>query len=64
MEGWWGQIVGGQVHWGVTEKDFATDPFRWLVYDKAEGQLLATSASFALPDSITHTVTVTATATP
>ncbi|HRJ41488.1 MAG: hypothetical protein KJZ86_19725 [Caldilineaceae bacterium] len=48
----------------MTEKDFATDPFRWLVYDKAEGQLLATSASFALPDSITHTVTVTATATP
>ncbi|HRJ41491.1 MAG: hypothetical protein KJZ86_19710 [Caldilineaceae bacterium] len=58
VEGWRGQIVGGQVHWGVVEKDFATDPFRWLVYDRAGGQLITTSASFALPDSITHVVTV------
>jgi len=58
VDGWRGQVAGGQVRWGVSAKDFGTGPFRWLVYEQANAQLLTTSASFTLPDSSTHVVTV------
>ena len=56
---WQAHVRGGQVRWRVAEKDFDTGPFRWVVYDKEGGRLLAMSASFTLPDSGSQTVTVT-----
>ena len=58
VTGWRGHMRGGQVRWQVAEKDFGTGPFRWVVYDKEGGRLLAVSASFTLPDSGSQTVTV------
>ena len=58
VEGWRVHMRGGQVYWRVAEKDFGTGPFRWVVYDKEGGRLLAMSASFTLPTSDSQTVTV------
>ncbi len=58
VEGWRGQIAGGQVRWGVAEKDFRTGPFRWLIYDGSGRERRATSRSFTLPGSPSQIVTV------
>lgn len=49
VEGWQGQVNNGWIRWRVAQKDWGTGPFRWQVYDKAGGTLLASTASFALP---------------
>jgi len=48
----------GQMRWQVAEKDFGSGPFRWVVYDKDGGRLIAVSGSFTLPNSGSQTVTV------
>jgi len=49
VEGWQGHVRNGWIRWRVATKDWGTGPFRWLVYDKAGGTLLASTASFTLP---------------
>lgn len=50
VEGWRGTSMEGVTRWFLGEKDFGTGPFRWLVYQQEDGELLVTSASFYLPD--------------
>jgi hypothetical protein len=49
VEGWRGQVEESHVLWFVSERDFGTGPFRWMVYDD-QGPL-ATSESFNLPEN-------------
>lgn len=49
VEDWQGHVRSGWIRWRVAPKDWNTGPFRWLVYDKAGGTLLASTASFILP---------------
>jgi hypothetical protein len=39
----------GDKRWWVYPRDYGTGPFRWLVYDQPNGQVLVTSRSFNLP---------------
>ena len=63
VEGWRGgldEIVkseGGKTWW-VIQADLGKGPFRWLVYDRAGGKLLAASQSFNLPSASGQTVKV------
>jgi hypothetical protein len=51
VQGWQGTLDDGyQKRWWVAEKDFATGPFRWALYQGQGGALLDVSASFYLPD--------------
>ena len=63
VEGWRGtldEIVGaeGRKTWWVYRQDLGKGPFRWLVYDRAGGKLLAASQSFNLPGASGQTVKV------
>lgn len=57
-ESGWHDVKGWQapfdesdrVLWAVAQSDRGTGPFRWLVYAAEEGQFLAASESFYLPD--------------
>ncbi len=49
VEDWQGEVRNGWIRWRVAPKDWNTGPFRWQVYDKADGTLLASTASFTLP---------------
>ncbi len=49
VAGWRGTINEGLRGWKVLPKDFGTGPFRWLVMDAPDGNVLATSAPFTLP---------------
>ncbi len=49
VDGWQGEIEAGQKQWRVSPKDFDTGPFRWLVMDQPNGEILAISDPFLLP---------------
>ena len=50
VEGWQGTLEGAsQKTWWVSPADFTTGPFRWAVYQRPGGLLLATSRAFHLP---------------
>ena len=50
VEGWQGTLDDSEEkRWWVAPKDFSTGPFRWLVYENAQENLLATSEPFYLP---------------
>ncbi len=50
VEGWRGFLeANGGKRWWVAAKDFDTGPFRWVVYQKPNGQPVATSIPFHLP---------------
>lgn len=49
VEGWQGHVRNGWIRWRVAPKDWGTGPFRWQVYGKAGGTLLASTTSFTLP---------------
>ncbi len=52
VEGWQGTLdAGEQKTWWLAPNLFGKGPFRWLVYRGDRARLLATSASFYLPDS-------------
>ena len=53
----------GQKTWWAGEEILGAGPFRWLVYGQ-DGQLLATSDNFALPDVPGSTITVAVTLEP
>jgi len=58
VTGWQAHVRIGQVRWRVAEKDFNTGPFRWLIYDKMDGDVQAVSPDFTLPDSPMHVLQV------
>jgi hypothetical protein len=53
VDGWRGALdeLGwcGKKTWDVDERHLGQEPFRWLVYDREGGALLATSLPFSLP---------------
>ena len=50
IEGWQGSFNEEQrVSWWVGEEHLGEGPFRWLVYESQEGDLLVVSESFSLP---------------
>jgi hypothetical protein len=56
VEGWRGtldKVASGEGNktWWVGRADLGYGPFRWLVYEQLDGRLLATSASFNLPQA-------------
>lgn len=69
VTGWRGNLdamddyVGWKVWW-VEEDDFGTGPFRWVVYRRRDGEALAHSESFHLPERADEIVTVEVTLTP
>ena len=63
VEGWRGtldDVVGsqGEQVWWVAQADRGAGPFRWLVYDRLGGKLLARSELFNLPTASGQTVRV------
>lgn len=61
VDGWRGVLDDINDHkgdkvWGVLPGEYGDGPIRWLVYDCAGGQLLATSHSFYLPDADRHVI--------
>ncbi len=59
VEGWQGTLEdGGVKQWWVAPEDFGTGPFRWLVLDQPEGEPLATSEAFDLPDAAGEKIVV------
>ncbi len=54
IEGWQGTLdEGDQKMWWLAPNLFGKGPFRWLVYQSTRGEeLLATSESFYLPDTV------------
>jgi len=49
VEGWRGTVVNGRTIWWVEQKDWGKTPYRWVVYQREGGPLLAISDEFALP---------------
>lgn len=65
VEGWVGpldtiDVTHGEKSWGVVRRNLGESPFRWLVYTKQGGTLVAATAAFALPASSGKTLTVQA----
>jgi hypothetical protein len=59
VEGWRGTPDEGHNKvWWVARADFGKGPFRWVIYENQEGELLAKSETFYLPDSAGKTVRV------
>lgn len=61
VEGWRGVLDSlnnhtGDKTWWVLSYSYGAGPMRWLVYDRAGGQLLATSQSFSLPEANQHVI--------
>lgn len=61
VDGWRGSVDNGTTVWWVEEKDFETGPFRWALYEKTEGKVIAVSHSFYLPNRLQRHLTVGAT---
>ncbi len=63
VEGWRDALdtldaTGGSKHWSVPDSLFGRGPFRWLIYERDGGALLATSATYQLPSGGGQTVRV------
>ena len=53
VTGWQGTVeLDGTQTWWVAPKDMGTGPFRWRILSSPAGSVLATSASFMLPDQL------------
>ena len=68
VAGWQGKLdevtiadgaVTGEKTWWVGARDLGTEPFRWMVFQRQDGPLLATSEPFELPTLAGQTVEVT-----
>ena len=52
VEGWRGHLNHPTyVSWRVLHSEFGKGPFRWVVYDEKEGNVLAISKLFRLPNN-------------
>lgn len=49
VEGWQTGLTNGQHVWAVLPPHFGQGPFRWVVYDRPGGRVIATSTGFNLP---------------
>ena len=50
VEGWRGTLeANAEKWWWVASRDYGSGPFRWVVYHRADGVMLAASESFYLP---------------
>ncbi len=50
VEGWQGTVeLDGTQRWWVAPADLGQSPFRWVIYDAQDGNVLQTSDSFELP---------------
>ncbi len=49
VEGWQTDLPTGQHTWAVLPQHFGQGPFRWVVYDRPGGRVVATSTGFTLP---------------
>ncbi len=59
VDGWRGSPdANSQVRWYVGHEHLGSGPFRWLLYDAPDGDLLATSETFTLPEYPRQTVEV------
>jgi len=59
VKGWRGTLdEAGKRVWWVAWTDFGKGPFRWAVYQSPDGDLLAESESFYLPNSAGETITI------
>ncbi len=60
IDGWQGAFIEGEglVRWYVGEELLGAGPFRWLVYERKGGDLLAASDPFYLPERSDQTVEV------
>ena len=59
VDGWQGYTdADNQVLWFVAKENLGEGPFRWLLYDAEDGNLLTTSAPFDLPERAKQTVSV------
>ena len=47
---WQSQLTDGYVGWWVGPENLGAGPFRWLLLAGPDGEMLASSASFALPN--------------
>lgn len=56
VEGWQTNLPEGQHTWAVLPQHFGQGPFRWVVYDRPGGRVVATSAGFTLPASVGQVV--------
>lgn len=62
VEGWQTQLPTGQHTWAVLPTHFGQGPFRWVVYDRPGGKVIATSARFTLPGQTGQIISLTVTA--
>lgn len=51
VEGWRGNIEDAHKRWWVSPDAYGAGPFRWLLYDREGGTLIAASEAFHLPES-------------
>lgn len=59
VDGWQGTVeTDGSQKWWVGTSDFATGPFRWVIYDSENGPLLGVSETFVLPEENGQNVVV------
>ncbi len=50
VDGWQGTLeTGGYRRWWVAQKDFGTEPFRWVAVQESGGPVLGISETFSLP---------------
>ncbi len=53
-----GERYVGEKSWWVYQADLGRGPFRWAVYPREGGDLIARSEPFQLPDEVNETVTI------
>lgn len=59
VDGWQGSSnAENEVKWYVAKDDLGGGPFRWLIYDAPDGNLLVTSDPFDLPEQAGETIEV------
>lgn len=60
VEGWQGTLdLDGSQTWWVGTEILGKGPFRWVIYAEKEGEELAVSSSFNLPEKSGQTVLIT-----
>lgn len=59
VSGWQGTTeLDGTQRWWIAPEDLGTGPFRWTIYEAQDGDLLAASEPFDLPEQTLQTTVV------
>lgn len=56
VTGWQTNLPESQHTWAVLPEHFGQGPFRWVVYNRPGGRVVATSAGFSLPSQAEQVV--------